>query len=97
MFHLHENYRQEHEIPKEINQHQIYIYIYVYTYIYIYIHIWWFPKIGVPPDKSSIYRCFFHWKPSSYWGSTSGHFMTGHPFRIDDLGVPPFEETPIYM
>ena len=41
-------------------------------------HIWWFPKIGLPPVVIPSNNRFFHYKPSSYWGSP----MYGNPQSI---------------
>ena len=36
--------------------------------LYIYGYIWWFPKIGAPPNHPFLDR-IFQYKSSSYWGS----------------------------
>ena len=36
----------------------MYIYIYVYIYVYIYIYMWWFPKMGGPPNHPNFHGAF---------------------------------------
>ena len=71
----------------------VYIYIFIHIYIYIYTYIYIYPYICI-----NIY-IYIHTYIHTYTGGTPKWMaaIRENPIKVDDLGVPLFQETSIYI